>query len=219
MLKQTVHYEDFNGNQAVETLYFNLTKTELQENLHLQAELEKLQESFDGEDRTLTREDMQATLNMVKTFMKLAYGERSADGKRFIKSDELWTEFTQTAVYDQFLFSLFEDPARGVAFMTGIMPSDLRENINKEIAAQGNAIRIPQDVEKQSATYANSSQTLAQSNAPVDVDSLLAQMPTEELAIEQPEKRSMSRSQLEFLKGKLSKSQFEKLESEVNVID
>ena len=127
MLKQTVEYTDFDDNKATETLYFNLTKSELTENLHLKEELEGLQKMVTGERRELETSEVTQILELVKTFMRLSYGVRSSDGKRFIKTPELWTEFTQTAVYDAFLFSLFEDPTRAVNFMSGILPLDLRE--------------------------------------------------------------------------------------------
>lgn len=129
MLKKTVEYTDFNDNRATETLYFNITKTELADNLHLQSELERIQEELGGDPRDLTPDEVQKVLNLVKTLMKLSYGVRSDDGKRFIKSEEVWTEFTQTAVYDAFLFSLFENPDNAVSFMLGIIPSDLRGQV------------------------------------------------------------------------------------------
>jgi hypothetical protein len=126
MLKQTINYTDFDGNPAEETLYFNLTKIEIADNLDLKEQVEKIQKSFEGESRTLETHEVQAILALVKRLMCLSYGVRSADGKRFIKSDELWTEFTQTAVYDEFLFSLFKDPQNAFAFILGILPQDIR---------------------------------------------------------------------------------------------
>lgn len=127
MLKQTVSYFDFDDNPSQETLYFNLTKTELAENLHLRNELEGLREKYEGAKRELTTEDITQLLDLVKTIMRMSYGVRSADGKRFSKNEQLWDEFTQTAAYDAFLFSLFEDPNKAVAFMTGILPRDIRK--------------------------------------------------------------------------------------------
>lgn len=127
MLKQSVAYTDFDDNESVETLYFNLTKTELADNLDLKDEFEKLQSEFIGDDkRELETQEIRKILELVKTLMRLSYGVRSADGKRFVKTQEQWTEFTQTAVYDQFLFSLFEQPTNAMNFITGILPKELR---------------------------------------------------------------------------------------------
>lgn len=132
MLKQTVEYIDFDEQRAVETVYFNITKTELTSHLHLKEELEKMLEMFQGPKRELGTNEITQILDLVKLFMRLSYGVRSEDGKRFIKSPQLWTEFTQTSVYDTFLFSLFENADNAFNFMLGVMPADLREQATAE---------------------------------------------------------------------------------------
>lgn len=134
MLKQTISYTDFNDQPQEETLYFNLSKTELADHLYLQERFANLKEKLEGPEHTLSTEDILTLLDLVKTLMKLSYGLRSEDGKRFQKSDDIWTEFTQTAAYDAYLFSLFEDPTRAVSFMLGILPADLREEAEKTVA-------------------------------------------------------------------------------------
>lgn len=131
MLKQTVEYTDFDDNKAIETLYFNLTKTELAENMHLEKELQGLQTLLNGDRKNLNTSDITRILDLVKTFMKLSYGVRSEDQKRFIKNEAQWIEFTQTSVYDAFLFGLFEQPERAITFMSGILPKDLRSGAQK----------------------------------------------------------------------------------------
>lgn len=145
MLKQTVSYFDFDDNPSQETLYFNLTKTELADNIHLQAELEQMQETFSVEKERLTPDEIRQLVDIVKTIMRLSYGVRSADGKRFIKTEELWTEFTQTAAYDAFLYSLFEDPNKAVLFMTGILPKEVRSTVEK-VGSGGSAEEISQRI-------------------------------------------------------------------------
>ena len=134
MLKQTVSYFDFDDNPSQETLYFNLTKTELADNIHLRDELEEMQQVFTADKKELSTGEITQLIDLVKTIMRLSYGIRSADGKRFVKSEEQWTEFTQTAAYDAFLYSLFEDPNKAVMFMTGILPKDVRSAVDEEIA-------------------------------------------------------------------------------------
>lgn len=127
MLKQSITYTDFNDDTCTDTLYFNITKSELYDNLHLEQELESIRKTFEGDKRDLGAEEIKSILNLVKTFMRLSYGIRSEDGKRFAKTPELWTEFTQTAAYDAFILSLFENPENAVNFMTAIIPADLRD--------------------------------------------------------------------------------------------
>lgn len=131
MLKQLITYKNFDDVKVEKVLYFNVSKTELAENnvdleAELQGILERIEQISKGEEEATTA-DMRRLLELVKTLMRMAYGVRSEDGERFIKSPELWTEFTQTAAYDAFLMSLFENEEKAVAFMLGIMPAELRE--------------------------------------------------------------------------------------------
>lgn len=129
MLKQTITFEDYNGEESTETLYFNLTKTELMDLQYLVPRLAAWKESTAGEPRELTREEIQEMLDIVKILIEKSYGVRSDDGKRFVKSPALFEAFQQMAVYDSFVFGLFENPQKAVDFMTGIMPKDLVEQV------------------------------------------------------------------------------------------
>ena len=148
MLKQTVSYFDFDDNPSQETLYFNLTKTELADNIHLRDELEAMLKVFSSDKKELSTSEISQLIDLVKTIMRLSYGVRSADGKRFIKNEDQWTEFTQTAAYDAFLYSLFEDPNKAVAFMTGILPKDVRSAVDEEIAKTNPADDISQRMQQ-----------------------------------------------------------------------
>lgn len=145
MLKQDITYRTFDDEVATETLYFNITKSELLEQLDLGDKLEDLQKRLGGEERTLTTKEIQEVLDMVKLFMRLSYGVRSEDGKRFLKNEQVWEEFTQTATYDAFLFSLFEQPEKAITFMVNVLPSDLIEKA-REIAEQNGALPAEEEV-------------------------------------------------------------------------
>lgn len=129
MLKQTVTYEDFAGDQRTDDLYFNISKAELTEHLDLEAELTHVAQIFEGRDENfqLSVEEKKTVIAIIKKFMKLAYGVRSEDNKRFIKSEEIWEEFTQTAAYQSYFFSLFAEPNKALVFVEGILPKDFVE--------------------------------------------------------------------------------------------
>lgn len=190
MLKQSVTYTDFDDNECIETLYFNLTKTELTDNLNLKDELEKLQEDFTGEPkRNLEEHEIRRILDLVKRLMQLSYGIRSQDGKRFIKTEQNWIEFTQTAAYDAFLFGLFENPSKALGFMTGIMPKDLRaqaiealkkENGGVDPLAQARVLEAQRD---QAAKAEAAAQPKVETQTPTTSDSaapVLGDNPTKE---------------------------------------
>lgn len=159
MFKQQVTYTDFNGNTQTDTLYFNVTKSELMDHLDLAGKVENIQNLFAGEERDLTVPEIQMVLDLVKTLIKMSYGIRSEDGKRFKKSDDIWEDFTQSAVYDAFLFSLFEEPSKAAGFMTGVMPSDLIDQAKRQIdpnqptlpdasSEEKSSLKRPRDISK-----------------------------------------------------------------------
>jgi len=137
MIKQTISFEDFNGNPVVETLYFNLSKTELTDDLEeMIARFESLRDMM-TQEHELSQAEVKQVLQLIKDLIKRSFGIKSLDGRRFIKTDEIWTEFSQSAAYDAFLFSLFEDPEKAVNFMTSVFPSDLINAASKQLELDG----------------------------------------------------------------------------------
>jgi predicted nucleic acid-binding protein len=128
MLKYNVKYEDFDGNPAEEILYFNLSKTEL---IDLEITYKE------GLEKTLQRiietKDNQALITEFKRILLMSYGVKSEDGKRFIKSDELREQFSQTAAYDALFVKLATDADAASAFVNGIMPRDMVPNQDKPV--------------------------------------------------------------------------------------
>lgn len=133
MLKKTITYTDFDDKQVTETLHFNLTKTELLDAAGIKAEFEEVERKISGVERELEIPEIQMILNVVKKLTQLSYGVRSDDGKRFIKTEQTWVEFTQSPAYDAFLMGLFQNPKEAIAFMTGIMPADIREETLRKV--------------------------------------------------------------------------------------
>lgn len=128
MLKRDISYEDFNGNQCKEEFYFNLSKPEL---IEMDVEHEngfgsKIKEIMEAKDNK----------SLIKTFkdiVLLAYGKKSEDGKRFIKSEELKTEFSQSAAYSALFMELATDDNAAVIFLKGILPKDMGSEIDKVV--------------------------------------------------------------------------------------
>lgn len=121
MLRKEISYEDYNGNPRTETHYFNLseaelTEMELSENGGLTKVLEKI----------ISEQDTQKISATFKKLILDSYGEKSNDGKRFIKSVELSTAFSQTEAYVKLYMSLIKDENAATAFVTGIIPPGLR---------------------------------------------------------------------------------------------
>lgn len=121
MLKREITYQDFNGDTVTDTFYFNLTRTELVE----------LEVSYDGGlegalKRITETQNAKEIIAEFKKIVLLAYGERSSDGKRFIKNNEIREEFSQTAAYDALFMELATDDGAAATFIQGIMPVEFR---------------------------------------------------------------------------------------------
>lgn len=142
MHKATVTYEDFNGRAQIEDLYFNISKTEIADNLDLEERFQAVLPLFDGGPREWTRSEVEIYLGLVKHVMRLAYGERSEDGKRFRKSEAIWDDFKSSAVYDAYLFSLFSEPEKANEFLSGVFPPELRAAAQAEIEKNGGVVPV-----------------------------------------------------------------------------
>lgn len=120
MLKKTITYIDYNGVEQSEDFYFNLTKAELIE-LEL-AHAGGLSESL---KRIVAAQDGNAIIREFKNIILKAYGERSEDGKRFVKSDEISARFAATEAYSVLFVQLVTDADEAAKFVSAVMPQDL----------------------------------------------------------------------------------------------
>mgnify|MGYP003400043522 FL=1 len=122
MLKETIKYTDYNGVERTEDFWFHLSKAELME-----WEMGTTGGLTEMIKRIVDAQDAPAIIKIFKELVLKAYGQKSPDGKRFIKSEELATEFSQTEAYSQLFMELATDADKAAAFVNGIMPSDIAE--------------------------------------------------------------------------------------------
>lgn len=130
MIKKTITYTDFNGVERTEDHYFNLTKAEVME----------MEMSVDGGlaeklDRIVKSKDAPSIIKTFKELILNAYGEKSSDGRRFIKSEEISRAFSETEAYSQLFMELCTDANAAAAFVNGILPS-----MNEPTTAVANAV-------------------------------------------------------------------------------
>ena len=118
MLKKTITYTDYNGVERTEDFYFNLTKAELME-----MEIGTTGGMADMIKRIIDAKDAPAIIKIFKELVLKAYGEKSADGKRFVKSEEISNGFAQTEAYSQLFMELATDADAAAAFVNGIVPN------------------------------------------------------------------------------------------------
>ena len=117
MLKKTINYVDYNGTERTEDFYFNLTK----------AEVAEMELSTDGGlakkfERIIAAQDSKQIIEIFKDLILRSYGEKSPDGKRFIKTQESRDAFEQTEAYSDLFIELASDAESASAFVNGIIP-------------------------------------------------------------------------------------------------
>ena len=133
MRKETITYTDYNGDTRTEDFYFNLSKAEVLE----------LEMSWDGGlknflEKIIKEQDQKRIIEMFKMLVLKAYGERSLDGKKFMKVDEdgrslAQKNFVPTEAYSELFMKLATDEQAASDFVNGIVPKNLEDKAPKAI--------------------------------------------------------------------------------------
>lgn len=127
MLTRTITYEDYDGNMRTEDFFFNLSQAEVIKWLTTSGDytldkvLEKLQKERNGRE----------IMRRFEELIEMSYGEKSLDGKRFIKSKEVKEAFLQTEAYSVLFTEIVTDASKAAEFINGIIPKKMAEEIQK----------------------------------------------------------------------------------------
>lgn len=123
MLAKEMTYKDYLGNQRKETFYFNLTKAECLEmemgtDGGMEAMLRRLIES----------QNMPEIVSIFKKIILAAYGEKSPDGREFIKVNDagvpLSRRFSQTEAYSDLFVLLSTNAEEAAKFVNAVIPQE-----------------------------------------------------------------------------------------------
>lgn len=120
MLKKTITYTDYNNVERKEDFYFNLSTAEI-----VEMEAGTVGGLARMIDKIVAAQDTPSIIKLFKKLILKAYGEKSADGKRFIKSPELAEAFSQTEAYTNLFMELATDANAAAEFVNGISPVDI----------------------------------------------------------------------------------------------
>ena len=125
MYKKVIKYEDYNGVSHEEEFLFNLTQAEITEmNLSVKGGMGEVMRQIAN-----TR-DIPKLIEIFKTIILKAYGEKSPDGRRFVKSDALREAFEQCPAYSVLFMECVQDNKAASEFLIGIMPKDMASNVD-----------------------------------------------------------------------------------------
>jgi hypothetical protein len=145
VLKKTITYTDFNGDEVKEDFFFHLSK----------AELVELEMSHDGGlsaamQRIVETDDRGAIISEFKKIILLSYGKKSMDGKRFIKNATMREEFESSEAYSTLFMELVTVTEAAVDFMNGIIPAGFAEEAAETVTPTVEPKRI---TEKEAREY------------------------------------------------------------------
>lgn len=136
MYKETVTYTDYNGLERTEEFCFHLTKAEL-----IEMELGTTGGLTEKLQKIIKSNDVPSVIKVMKDLVLKAYGEKSEDGRRFIKNDKLREEFSQTEAYSVIFMKLAMDSDAAAKFANGIIPADLADEVAKQDLQNHPALR------------------------------------------------------------------------------
>ena len=119
MIKKTITYTDYNGNQRTESFWFNLTK----------AEVTRMEMSVQGGmaemiDRIIDAQDAPSLISTFETMIQRSYGVKTPDGRGFVKKSEDLEAFMATEAYSELFMELVTNATAAAEFVNGIMPND-----------------------------------------------------------------------------------------------
>lgn len=150
MQKLTVQYQNWDGDLETEDLYFNLNIRELQEmeewDVPLTERIAQLTKTEDGKE----------AFNLMRDIVETAYGERSADGKRFVKNPEIRKNFTEGLAYDEVILQFLDGTTDLAKFIEGLLPKKVFELAKKNSKADVKEYLVKHDIDPKLADEAAS---------------------------------------------------------------
>lgn len=117
-----ITYTDLNGDTQTERAWFRLSALELNE----------LNDMYDGKtdkllDKAIKNKDTSFIAKYLKDVIVLAYGVKSEDGKKLVKTSEIREAFDGSLVFDEIYTELLLNPEEVERFIEGITPKEVME--------------------------------------------------------------------------------------------
>lgn len=124
MLIHTCKYIDFNGETVEETVYFNLSKVDIA----------RLQVKGDGTFIDMLKgwlkdKKIENVFDFFYNLVLDAYGEKSEDGKRFVRTPEMRAKFAESRAFDEIFSEVISSEDKMNNFVRAIIPYTLPEEI------------------------------------------------------------------------------------------
>jgi hypothetical protein len=116
MLKKTITYIDFNGVERTEDYYFRLSKPDI---VKMQASAKG---GYDVQLKSIAADQNSALImEFFENFIAKSYGEKSDDGRRLKKSEEISRAFMETPAYEVLFEELVTNDEAAADFVNAVM--------------------------------------------------------------------------------------------------
>lgn len=127
MIKKTISYVDFNGTERKDDYYFHLSVPEATRfaarfgEQGWEAGIKKIVESG----------DLTEVLDLFEDIILTSYGQKSPDGRTFVKNKEMRDNFSNSEAYAQLFEELVMSPDAMTQFAKGIGMSTAQQLASK----------------------------------------------------------------------------------------
>lgn len=125
MIKKTMTFHDYNGNERTEDFYFHLNKAEI-----MRMEMSTAGGLAEKIQRVVATQDQPAIIAIFEDLIQKSYGVKTPDGRGFLKRPEDLEAFMCTEAYSDLFMELATDADKAAEFVNGIIPADLNKQLN-----------------------------------------------------------------------------------------
>lgn len=129
MIKKTITYVDYNGNERTEDFYFNLSKHEI-----MKMEMGVKGGFAEMINRIIAAQDQPEIIRVFEDMIQQAYGVKTPDGKGFTKKKEDLEAFVATPAYSELFMELATNADAAAKFVNGIVPADMAKQLEANSA-------------------------------------------------------------------------------------
>lgn len=127
MIKKTISYVDFNGTQRNDDYYFHLSVPEATRFAARFGE----QGWEAGIKKIVDSGDLREVLDLFEDIILTSYGQKSPDGRTFVKNKEMRENFSNSEAYAQLFEELVMSPDAMTQFAKGIGMSTAQQLASK----------------------------------------------------------------------------------------
>lgn len=150
MIKETITFEDIDGNEASQNAYFHASKRDLVRLTGSDAMTTLQQLSGNNGEELSTNAAANKLFDLVTEFVRISYGKRVTDpdgsNPRFVKNAQETEDFINSDIGGDFIFDLAADQSRLFKFIQALFPkgtfneavSVITDAKNKTVDAEGN---------------------------------------------------------------------------------